>query len=47
MLVTDVILQIDKNEDSYFPCLSLLSVFWSTTDHVLADLTFLSHDELE
>lgn len=32
MLETDVILQIDKTEDSYFPCLSLLSVLWSTTD---------------
>lgn len=35
MLETIVLLQIDKNKDSYFPCLFLLSVLWSTTSSLL------------
>lgn len=33
-----VILQMDKNKDSNFPCLSVLSVFWSTTDSLFEQI---------
>lgn len=38
-----VILQIDKNKASNFPCLSLLSVLWFTTDSLFEQTWTFCH----
>lgn len=42
-LEKDQILQLRQNDGIYFPCLSLLSVLWSTTDSLFEHTQPLSH----
>lgn len=43
VLEKDQILQLRQNDGIYFPCLSLLSVLWSTTDSLFEHIQPLSH----